>query len=847
MKRTIILLILFAYVITASAARYNFSFHDTPVAKALAKLIKQHPEAKITFIYNELDDYTTSAKVSTDDLKSAVKAIVARNPITVSEKKGHILVEALQKGKYRYSGNLKNEYNEPVAHATILLLNPKDSVVLTYGITAKDGSFLIPCDRNPVIAKISSTGYKTKLMNFSNNEIGILKINTNAISLDNVDVVADNVRLEPDRTIYVPLQRQKNSSFSGIELIEQMGIPQLITDNEGRLVTVSGKTVKFFINFLPANDTELKEMNLQDVKQVEYLEAPSDPRFLGEKFVVNFIMDKYLYGGYVKIAGFETLNMNDQEFSGIVRYQYKKMTYDLTALGSYEDNYHNGRTTTEIFRFPQSDDVVKSIERLSKTSNSHQLMKNGRASFKATYSSDKITARSSLVGGIKENPNNTETGDISYSPEEFPNSSFNSETSSKEKFLNFNGSYFFSLPQSIFLTFSPSYSFSHTEQRSLYSESAFQQVVNGANDRTNKLSGYLNLNRDFGKAGALTAYFSGSYDYYRTRYSGSAVNYDKTTDIRYTTGANYSIQKGGFYGETEFGWIWDINRINKLKSNSSSPVAEVSLSYLLRNIHRINFGFQYTTWAPDASFKSESVVESNHLMSYTGNPKLKPCKNYYLSLAYNWIPSKNGYIQVYGNIWKVLDRFVYEYQPDGDRMIRYIRQPMGDYHLIHFGVSGRLYLFNRNLVLNASIYNYTARNGKPYNYTHSALIYSIRATYWLNDFYFSGSYSNPTNYSDGFMVGDLYDDKAPYYIYAGWANKNWNIRFTARNFARWNWMSHRQYFTSEYFDRSFLSYDKSRHASLNITVTYTFNYGKKLKDIDQLNSNGSASSGILRN
>ena len=86
MKRTIILLILFAYVITASAARYNFSFHDTPVAKALAKLIKQHPEAKITFIYNELDDYTTSAKVSTDDLKSAVKAIVARNPITVSEK-----------------------------------------------------------------------------------------------------------------------------------------------------------------------------------------------------------------------------------------------------------------------------------------------------------------------------------------------------------------------------------------------------------------------------------------------------------------------------------------------------------------------------------------------------------------------------------------------------------------------------------------------------------------------------------------------------------------------------------------------------------------------------------------
>ena len=60
-------------------------------------------------------------------------------------------------------------------------------------------------------------------------------------------------------------------------------------------------------------------MNLQDVKRVEYLESPADPRFMGEKFVVNFIMEEYIYGGYVKLSGYECLNMNDQEISANVR------------------------------------------------------------------------------------------------------------------------------------------------------------------------------------------------------------------------------------------------------------------------------------------------------------------------------------------------------------------------------------------------------------------------------------------------------------------------------------------------------------------------------------------------
>lgn len=828
------------------AVRYEYAFLNTPVAQALTKLVKDDPEAKITFIYNEMDDYTTSAKVSTDNLKDAVKAIVARNPISVSEKKGHILVEALQKGKYRYTGTLVNEYGDAVDHATVLLLNPKDSVVLTYGFTSKDGRFLIPCDRNPVLAKISSTGYETKIINLSSTSTGTIRFNTRSIELQNVDVMSDNVRLEPDRTVFVPLQRQKNTSMNGIDLLEQMGIPQLQVRN-GRLETMTGNPVSIFIDFLQADSDQLSGMNLQDVKRVEYLESPADPRFMGEKYVVNFIMERYVYGGYVKLSGYECLNMNDQEISANARFQYKNMTYDLAAFGQYDDIYHNGTETKETFRFPQSDGTQRAIERLSTTSSSRDRHSVGRLSLKATYSSSDVTARSIVSAGLTDRPLHREAGDVTYTPGDYHDTYFYTESSGKAKFIRFNGSYIFRLPQEFTLTFTPSYTMSHTDQNSTYSQDSFETIFNGADDHTSNLSGFFNLNRNFGKAGGITAYASGQYDYYRTRYSGSAVDYDKSKDRRYKAGVTYSLSVGDFYGEVDFGWIWDRSRFNDFKKHSSTPVAELSLSYLMRKSHRFNLGFEYKSWAPDVSFKSQAVIESNHLLSYTGNSNLRPSPNMSVDLSYNWIPSRNGNIQIYGNMWKVFDRYVYEYQPYGDKMIRYIRQPMGDYHLVQCGVSGSLYLFGRRLMLSGSLTEYIARNGAPYDYTLSCLRGTLRATCWIKDFYISGYYGTASNYSDGFMVGDIYEDKSSYYVMAGWANKNLNVRFLALNFARWNWMSHKQHFSSAYYDRSVVAFDKSRHADFNITVTYTFNYGKKLRDESELGTRNASSSGILRN
>ena len=139
----------------ADAETFSFQFHSTPLPKAIREIMEGHPELDINFIYNELEIYTTSATVKADDAYDALRQTIGLNPVTVVRSRNTYYLEALQHGKYVYTGKAVGTDSEPVVAATVMLLAPKDSTVLTYGITDDTGRFTIPCDRQGVIAKLS--------------------------------------------------------------------------------------------------------------------------------------------------------------------------------------------------------------------------------------------------------------------------------------------------------------------------------------------------------------------------------------------------------------------------------------------------------------------------------------------------------------------------------------------------------------------------------------------------------------------------------------------------------------------------------------------------------------------
>lgn len=72
--------------ISASAYRYSYSFGNTPISEAIVRISKDHPEVNISFIYKELDNYRTSARIQTDDIYDALRQTVGLNPISVIKK-----------------------------------------------------------------------------------------------------------------------------------------------------------------------------------------------------------------------------------------------------------------------------------------------------------------------------------------------------------------------------------------------------------------------------------------------------------------------------------------------------------------------------------------------------------------------------------------------------------------------------------------------------------------------------------------------------------------------------------------------------------------------------------------
>ncbi|MDE5924237.1 MAG: hypothetical protein K2G75_02835, partial [Muribaculaceae bacterium] len=124
-------------------------------------------------------------------------------------------------------------------------------------------------------------------------------------------VEAQNQSVEGRTATFIPGARQKNAATDAVSLLSHMAIPQLNVDPISQSVkAIDGSDVAIFIDYVPATQWDLNGMLTKDVKKVEYLIYPTDPRFKGAKYAINFIMQKYEWGGYTKLAAKQYLGVH---------------------------------------------------------------------------------------------------------------------------------------------------------------------------------------------------------------------------------------------------------------------------------------------------------------------------------------------------------------------------------------------------------------------------------------------------------------------------------------------------------------------------------------------------------
>lgn len=666
-----------------------------------------------------------------------------------------------------------------------------------------------------------------------------------AQELEEVVVKGRNQRLGAEVSTYIPTSKQRNASQTAADLLNRMAIPQIKISANDDITDLAGKSVDVFIDFLPATKEDLQGMRMQDVKKVEYYDFPSDPRFQGKAHVVNFVMQKYEYGGYVKAHGWENTS-NAGQISLFSKLQYKRMTFDIAAGYFYLNQNHTGGDVYETFRLPQSDGSVNVFERNSIQGKGKWIKNQYWPTFKALYSSDKITILNVVGANFDHTPRNNSSGFIEYNPAITERVDYSQNSSDRVNSISYSGYWNFILNDKNTINFSPRYAYSHTNIGSLYTEVGSDGFYNAARDNSHQFSGNLTYTHSFGKWGSLNAMFQTIITSNNTSYYGTANTSDNARTYRVGPGVQYSLSIGKVYGLVGFGYHWDRQKYLDYKDDSAAPWIDFSLQYAPNDRHSIRGEFHHMKSIPSSSYRSAAIIQSNPLMSYTGNPNLVSYGSYDAGVNYSFIPSNKFSLSAFASTWIVDNRYVYDYVPSETGILRTIRQPGGGYSQWTYGAYASLRLFDSKLQLTAQITGTSVHNGEPYNLDKTNINYAFQATYYLGNWNFSGLYYSPQGFPDGCMVGTWMRTKSYYRIAAGWSNSSWNLQLQFANFARWNWRSNESIMRSRYYDRIEQTYSINDHALARLSVTYTFGFGKKIQQGDEASQQSGVNSGILK-
>lgn len=665
-----------------------------------------------------------------------------------------------------------------------------------------------------------------------------------SIQLEEVVVNAKQQNISASVSTYFPTSKQKNASQSGIDLLNRMAIPQLALGAGTKINTVSSKPVGVFIDWLPATADDLKNMRTTDVKKVEYYDYPSDPRFLGNAHVVNFIMKRYEYGGYLKALGSERFIANDGQINLFGKFQSKRFTFDLGLGASYSKSTHDFTESLETYRLPQNDGLGKTFIRTESVIAADRHNRLLWPTLKVVYNTNKITISNIIGATFNHTPINNTTGNVSINSDKIDLTDFDKTESMRQNSLSYSGNWNFILGNGNTINFNPVYSYTHSRQSSLYREGA-AEFPNYAEDNSHSARARLQFNHSFGNYGSLNIFCQGLFYSSSTRYSGTTDMHDRLTTYRIGPGLGYSLSRNKYYIYLGVEYNYDHSKYEQTIEHSTQPWADASVQYSFNDKNHISAEFHYMTSVPLSSYRSEAVIQSNPLMSYTGNPTLKPYKSFDYGMTYTCIPSNSISFSVYATAWSVRDRYAFVYTPSSTGILRTIEQPMGGFTSLTTGAYGRVRLLQNRLQIAGQIAVPFCHNSEPFNSDQVDVNYSLQA-YW----YFGAWNIGIQYFSDKSAPGSAVNGLWTKYrktnsLNIGWGNSSWNVLAQITNPFTWNWKNSSNEMNSRYFDRKQFGYGVDSHYHIKLGATYVFGFGKHVKQNNEASQQRGAGSAIL--
>ncbi len=275
MRNALYILISLCFCMTqAQAQRLTKTYTEASLSDVLIDLNKSQHDKRISFIYNELEDFTVTTGFRNSTVDNAVREVVGFYPMKMTMNDSLITVECIQKEAQKVIGRVIDEQGKPVEFANVALLSSADSTFINGGVTNQNGDFVIPCRPGRMLIRVTFVGYKTHYQQCTVGEVGNIRLKKDAIVLQNVVVKGEIPQYKMVQGgMAVDVQHSILHDVGSAE--DLLSMLPMVQGRDGKFEVLAKGEPEIYINNKKVRDgIELKQLKSMDVKNVEIITAP---------------------------------------------------------------------------------------------------------------------------------------------------------------------------------------------------------------------------------------------------------------------------------------------------------------------------------------------------------------------------------------------------------------------------------------------------------------------------------------------------------------------------------------------------------------------------------------------
>lgn len=256
-------------------------FKGTSLSEALIQLDQSSPHYDVSFVYDELEDFTVSQTVGKDvPLPDAVRQVCGFYPVRVIVQGREIFVECIQKAPTKLIGRLVDNEGHPVSYANISLFNPTDSLLIGGGVSNEAGDFVIPCRAERARVRISCVGFRTIDCLMPVHSVGVIQMQMEDYYLRQVTVrgAVPVIRWQSGRMEYLV---SRDSFAVGQNALELMSRVPMVSMSDGVMTILGRGRAGLMINgrvidrSVEAVRQKLWSLRAEDIDRIEVVAVPS--------------------------------------------------------------------------------------------------------------------------------------------------------------------------------------------------------------------------------------------------------------------------------------------------------------------------------------------------------------------------------------------------------------------------------------------------------------------------------------------------------------------------------------------------------------------------------------------